>query len=148
MSLLESHLDQGYCLTTDNCYTPPQLANFLVSHKTDTYGTVRKNRKDVPKCIQNKKLEKCEIVAARCGKVMIMKWQDKRDICLLSIVHNTEKVTTNKTDKDGNVISKPRVVIDYNETMGGVDRLDQHLQDYSITKKREKNIINKYFSIC
>lgn len=80
VSLLEPLLDQGYCLTTDNYYTSPQLANFLVSHKTDTYGTVRKNRKDVPKFIQNKKLKKGEIVAARRGKVMIMKWQDKRHL--------------------------------------------------------------------
>jgi len=85
-------------------------------------------------------LKKSEVVAARRGKVMIMKWQDKRDICLLSTVHNTEKATTNKTDKDGNVISKPKV-IDYNKTMGGVDRLDQHLHDYSITRKRGKKIL-------
>lgn len=79
---------------------------------------------------------------------MVMKWQDKRDICLLSTVHNTEKAPTNKTDKDGNVISKPKVVIDYNETMGGVDRLDQHLHDYPIIRKRGKNIIKKYSFIC
>lgn len=145
MTLLDPLLDQGYCLTTDNYYTSPQLADFLVSHKTDTYGTVGKNRKDVAKFIQNKKLEKSEIVAARRGKVMIMKWEDKRDICLLSTAHNTEKVTTNKTDKDGNVISEPKVVIDYNETMRGVDCLDQHLHDYSITKERGKKYYKKVF---
>lgn len=145
VSLLEPLMNQGYCLTTDNYYTSPQLADFLVNHKTDTYGTVRKNRKDIPKFIQTKKLKKGEIVAAQRGKVMVMKWQDKRDICLLSTVHNTEKGTTNKTDKDGNVIFKPKLVIDYNETMGGVDRLDQHLHDYPIIRKRGKKYYKKIF---
>jgi len=57
VTLLDPLLDQGYCLTTDNYYTSPQLANFLVSHKTDTYRTVRKNRKDT-KIYSKQKIEK------------------------------------------------------------------------------------------
>ena len=56
---------------------------------------------------------------------MVIKWRDKKDICLLSTVHNTEKVRTDKTDKDGNNIMKPKIVVDYNKTMRGVDHLDQ-----------------------
>uniref|UniRef100_A0A0N5CFA0 DDE_Tnp_1_7 domain-containing protein n=1 Tax=Strongyloides papillosus TaxID=174720 RepID=A0A0N5CFA0_STREA len=135
--LLEPLLDQGYCLITDSYYTSPKLSNFLVTHKMDTYGIVRKNRKYILKFIR-KKLKRHEIIAARRGKLIVMKYQDKRGICLLSVVHNTKKATTNKTDKDGNLISKPKVVIDYNVTMGGVDSPDQHLHDYSITKKGGK----------
>ena len=39
MTLLEPLLGKGYCLTTDNFYTSPQLAELLLSHKTDCYGT-------------------------------------------------------------------------------------------------------------
>lgn len=39
---------------------------------------------------------------------------------------------------------KPKVVVDYNETMGDVDRVEQHLADYpspiSPAKKEGENI--------
>lgn len=34
-------LKKGHCLTTDNFYTSPELANLLVNHYTDTYRTVK-----------------------------------------------------------------------------------------------------------
>jgi len=48
----------------------------------------------------------------------------------LSTAHNPEKVPTAKKDKEGNVIMKPKLVVNYNNTVGRVDRLDQHLHDY------------------
>lgn len=146
LSLLDPLLDQGYCLTTDNFYTSPQLADYLIKHKTDTYGTMGLNRREIlPKEIQQKKLKKGEIIAAQRGKVMVMKWRDKKDVGLLSTIHNTEQVKTNKNDKDDNIIIKPKVVIDYNDAMGGVDRLDQHLRDYEIIRKRGKKYYKKIF---
>lgn len=73
-------------------------------------------------------------------KVMILKWQDQETVCLLLTVHNPEKARTNKTDRDGNMVMKHKIVVDYNDTMRNADRLDQHLQDNSATRKSEKNI--------
>ena len=145
LSLADNLLDQGYCITTDNFYTSPELADYLISHKTDIYGTMRVHRKEVPSEMQKAKLKKGEIIAFQRGKVMVMKWRDKKDICLLSTVHNPEKVRTDKIGKDGNNIVKPKVVVDYNDTMGGVDRLDQHLHDYPVTRKRGKKYYKKIF---
>lgn len=50
-------------------------------------------------------------------------------------MHNTEK-------KDGAVISKPKLVIDYNDTMGAVYCLDQNLHDYLVKGKGVKNILS------
>lgn len=58
-------------------------------------------------------------------------------------MHNTGKLLTNKSDRDGNILMKPKVVIDCNHTMGGVDRLDQHLHDYQIAKKGGKKCYKK-----
>ena len=69
---------------------------------------------------------------------MVMKWHDKKVVNLLLTIHNPEKVPTTRKDKEGNAIMKPKLVVDYNNTMGGVDRLDQHLHDYQIVKKRRK----------
>ncbi|KAG8239462.1 hypothetical protein J437_LFUL019099 [Ladona fulva] len=46
-------------------------------------------------------------------------------------------------EKRGKSLVKPAVVIDYNYTMGGVDRVDQHLSDYPLPRKRSK----KYYKI-
>lgn len=145
LSLIEPLLDKGYCLMTDNFYTSPQLADFLVKRQTDTYGTLKSTRKEVPSEIRNKKLKKGDVIAFQRGKVMAMKWKDKKDVCLLSTIHNTHQENTSKTANDGTQIKKPKVVIDYNDTMGGVDRLDQHLHDYPTTRKRGKRYYKKIF---
>lgn len=145
LTLMDPLLDMGYCVTTDNFYTSPQLADFLVQHKTDTYGTLRINRKEVPSELQKKKLKRNEIIAFQRGKVMTLKWKDKKDVCLLSTIHSSDMVETTKTDKDGAKICKPQLVVDYNNTMGGVDKLDQHLHDYPVTRKRGKKYYKKIF---
>ncbi|XP_023228763.1 piggyBac transposable element-derived protein 4-like [Centruroides sculpturatus] len=143
LSLADPLLGKGYCLTTDNYYTSPQLADYLISCQTDLCGTVRTNRKGVPGVIRNKNMEKGEIVAMRRDKVMILKWQDKSAVALLSTIHNPVKVY--KEMRDGSVQSKPQVVLDYNHTMRGVDRLHQHLHDYSVMRKRGKKWYKKIF---
>ena len=145
LSLMDLLLDKGYCLTTDNFYTSPELSTILIEHVTDSYGTLRINRKGLPPLLKTEKLKKGEIVAFQKEKTMVMKWKDKRDICLLSTVHNTETIATHKKDADGNEIFKLKLVVDYNHTMGGVDRLDQHIQHYEITRKRGKKYYKKIF---
>ncbi|XP_023244129.1 piggyBac transposable element-derived protein 4-like [Centruroides sculpturatus] len=143
LSLADSLLGKGYCLTTDYFYSSPHLADYLVTVQTDFFGTVRVNRHQVPAEIQNKKLKKGETVAMQRGKVMIMKWQHKRAVTLLSTVHNP--VMVSKKTPAGRIITKPQVVVDYNDTMGGVDLLDQHLRDYPVERKRGKKFYIKVF---
>jgi hypothetical protein len=45
---------------------------------------------------------------------------------------------TKKKDKDGNVIKKPLMIIDYNHHMGGVDEVDQQLHAYHTLQKSYK----------
>ncbi|GFT74924.1 piggyBac transposable element-derived protein 4 [Nephila pilipes] len=42
---------------------------------------------------------------------------------------------------------KPKVVMEYNNTMGGVDRMDQHLTNYPVTKKRGKKYKKIFFHL-
>jgi len=41
---------------------------------------------------------------------------------------------------------KPKIVMDYNNTMGGVDSMDQNLKSFEIIKKRGKKCYKKMFS--
>ncbi|GLV54168.1 uncharacterized protein CBL_21012, partial [Carabus blaptoides fortunei] len=142
MTLMKPLLGKGYCLTTDNFYTSPGLADFLIQHKTDTYGTMRINRKDIPAEFKTEKLKKGDIVAFQTGKLCIMRWKDKKDVCLLSTIHRpdfTDIIKRNKT------IRKPKVICEYKNTMGGVDRADQHLTNYPVIKNRGKKYYLKMF---
>ena len=125
MHLMDQFLNKGYCVTVDNWYMSPELADVLIKQNTDIYGTVNSRRKDLPQGFSKGKLQQGEIQAFQWGKVMILKWQDKNTVCLLSTVHNaTTKVVKSRCGKE---VVKPKLVCDYNDTMGGVDRSDQEM---------------------
>lgn len=39
---------------------------------------------------------------------------------------------------------KPKAVVEYSDTMGGIDRVDQNLTNYPISKKGGKKYYKKY----
>lgn len=145
MSLMKPLLNKGYCLTIDNYYNSVELSDLLSLYRTETYGTVRANRIGLPRNIKNpKKVHSGYIKAYRKRRTMVMRWKDKRDVYFLSTIHGTNTVEIEKRNKK---LIKPKVAIDYNFTMGGVDRVDQHLSNYPLPRKRGKNITKKYFFI-
>ncbi|XP_040195336.1 piggyBac transposable element-derived protein 4-like [Rana temporaria] len=143
LSLLEPLLNQGYCVTTDNFYTSPELYEFLLKNKTDAYGTARANRRDLPCMFSKKKLKTGEMVAWQKGKMMAMRWRDKKDVCLMSTVHTTSTAMVHT--RGGKDVKKPQLVIDYNNTMGGVDRADQAMTFYPAMRKQQKKYYKKIF---
>ncbi|XP_044147115.1 piggyBac transposable element-derived protein 4-like [Bufo gargarizans] len=135
LTLLEPLLNQGYCVTTDNFYTSPELYEVLLQNKTNAYGTVRPNRCDMPFMFAKNKLKIGEMVAWQKGKMMAMRWQDKKDVCLMSTVHNTSTAMVHT--KGGKDVLKPQVVIDYNYTVGG----NQAITFYPAMHKEQKQIL-------
>ncbi|XP_072277513.1 cdc42 effector protein 2 isoform X1 [Pyxicephalus adspersus] len=133
LTLTEPLLDQGYCVTTDNFYTSPELYEFLLQHRTDAYGTIRLTGASL---FAKGKLKTREIVAWQKGKMMALGWCDKKDVCLKSTVHDAFTVLVHT--KCGKEVMKPQVVIDYNNTMGGVDRADQAMTFYPVMRKRQR----------
>ncbi|GBN38260.1 PiggyBac transposable element-derived protein 4 [Araneus ventricosus] len=151
MALLEDLLDKGYYVTLDNFYTSPELAELLLSHRTDVYGTLRPNRIGVPEEIKKSTLKKGEIVGFQKGKICVMKYMDKKPICILSTVHNTIIVEHDKKrkkthGKSERIVSKKlQAIIDYNLTMGGVDKADQCLSYYATVRNQQKKYYLKIF---
>ena len=70
---------------------------------------------------------------------MCLKWKDKRDVNMLSTFHTDEVVQKSRRSRrasDGTeIVSKPKVVEDYNQYMGGVDRSDQMVLYYGYTHR-------------
>ncbi|GBN94545.1 hypothetical protein AVEN_168538-1 [Araneus ventricosus] len=106
MTLLEDLLDKGYCVTLDNFYTSPELAELLFSHRTDVYVTLRPNRIGVPEEIKKGTLKKGETVRFQKEKISVMKYMDKKPICILSTAHNTVIVEQDKKRKETHVKSE------------------------------------------
>ena len=57
MNLVDLLLKKGYCLTTDNFYSSPELGYELIK-KTDMYGTVKKGREGLPVIFKELKLKR------------------------------------------------------------------------------------------
>ncbi|GBM57073.1 hypothetical protein AVEN_157036-1 [Araneus ventricosus] len=70
----------------------PSLADILVQKKTDIYGTLRSNRKDLSPGFAKEKVEKGQCIAYQRGKVMVLKWKDKKIVNMLSTFHDTSSV--------------------------------------------------------
>ncbi|GBN07079.1 PiggyBac transposable element-derived protein 4 [Araneus ventricosus] len=135
LHLLHRFLNRGFCVTVDNYYMSPSLADILVQKKTDIYGTLCSNRKDLPPGFAKEKVENGQCIAYQRGKVMVLrgKWKDKKIVNMRSIFHATSSVSVHSgTTKE---TLKPKVIYDYNFTMSGVDRCDQEMSYYPSTRK-------------
>lgn len=142
LQLCDELLERGYKLYLDNWYTSVPLIEKLCAHKTDVVGTIRKNRTGICEEVRETRIKKSEYVAKFKNKIMLLKWQDNREVYLVSSVHNDNIVEIQKR----NVIKKiPEVVADYNNKMGGVDMSDGIIIAYSTARKRLKKYYKKIF---
>jgi hypothetical protein len=142
LHLMEPLLEKGHTVWLDNFYNSPALASLLKHKGTDCVGTLKINRKGVPKAIRDAKLKQGEIIAQHSGPVTVMKWRDKRNVLMISTYHDTKMESYTKRGKE---IQKPACVIDYNKWMGGVDLKDQLLQMYLVERKRMQKWHMKLF---
>ena len=89
----------------------PTLADKLVDYETDTVGTVRAMRKDVPAKIKDTKLKKGKIVAIHRKKSVLLKWKDKKDVCVLSTLCDDSMV--NVKSRHGNEKTKSSGILQF-----------------------------------
>jgi hypothetical protein len=133
LHLVEPLLGKGHTVWLDNFYNSPALARLLKDKGTDCVGTLKINRKAVPKKVKDAKLNRGEIIAQHSGPVTVMKWRDKRNVVMISTYHDAEMQSVTKRGKE---TKKPVCVIHYNKWMGGIDLKDQLLQTYLVERKR------------
>ena len=138
LKLMEKLLDRGHALYVDNFYTSVPLAEALLNRKTLLCGTVRKNRKHLPKKVISTKLKKGQHIAEKKGLIVFEKWQDKREVLMLSTHHSGKMVESTRRSRLGNKKKKPESVLSYNTYMCGVDRMDQLMSYYSPLRKTLK----------
>jgi hypothetical protein len=137
MTLMEKYLQKGHTLWMDNWYSSPQLYDHLHENKTNTCGTVRRNRKGTPKF--SKKLEKGQTDSRSTDKMMTIRWLDHREMCMLTTPHSNTMRPTGKMDRQTKQpIVKPICVIGCNKNMGALDRTNMMIGSIECVRKSLK----------
>lgn len=144
LDLMDGLLDSGYELVMDNWYSSPTLMKELYEKGTYAYGTLRSNRKQVPRGIKHndntgRVLKKGECQYFTCPPVLTGCWCDKNHIVFCSNKHEDFVLQeTGKQTHNGDPIYKPGPIMDYNKYMGGVDLADQLIKYYHMERRSIK----------
>jgi len=69
MKLMDKYLNVGRTLCTDNFYTNVPLANKLLEQQTHLVGTLRSNRRGLPKAVTAAKLKKGKVIIIIINKL-------------------------------------------------------------------------------
>ena len=130
--LMKNYLDKGYRLFIDNFFTSVQLVYDLLQKATYVCGTLRSNRVNLPTQL-TEKVGAGEAKFWNCDNLVVTHWKDKRDVFAMSSMHGNDSVeiTNKRGDKK---TTKPKMISDYNQNMGGVDLCDQLVSYYSVSK--------------
>lgn len=112
MRLMRPYLLKGHYLFMDNYYNSVTLSQKLLDLKTHSTGTLRTNRKDNPKELTTKKLNKNEHIWVRKNKVYVSKWQDKRSVLMVTTSNHPKLIQI--TNRRGQKRMKPQEVTIYN----------------------------------
>ena len=133
-------LNKAHSLVVDNFFTDMNLGSDLLVQNTYLTGTVRRNRRGVPKKVVAKKLPPMEQFAMRSGERLVVSWREKQSQKKSVLLYSTccgcsmENVTTSRHRQK----TKPAVVSYYNQFMGGVDMSDMMLYCYLDERKSLK----------
>ena len=148
ISLASDYFMEGRVLYIDNFYTTPRLCKYLLEHGMYTVGTVRTNRKFFPKELARADIPRGTPLFYVCEEqeVLAVKYRSHLDksngqpkvVHVLTTKHTNAVGPTKKKDKAGDVVKKPKCIIDYNHHMGGVDLVDQQLHHLNIIRKSYK----------
>ena len=140
LQLMEGLLREGRTLYVDNFYSSVVLAKTLLDKSTYVCGTLRSNRRFIPKEVTSKKLKKGEVVGKQSNDgIKVMKWKDKRDVLRLTTVpEHTAELSITRDKKNDRDVMKPQCVFDYNDAKKGVDYSDQMSSYYSPLRKTKK----------
>ena len=143
LDLLNGYQGKNHLLYVDNFYTSPELLIDLLKIGVYCTGTIRTNRKHFPKELlppnQSMAMGNYRFATSEKFSLTAAWWKDRRDVFIMSSHHKqaTEMVLKQpKGLKDKTNIPCPSMIVDYNQHMGGVDLMDQHISYYSMSGRK------------
>ena len=112
VSLLTGLMDKGYSLYIDNWYSSIPLYTYLHQRGANVCGTIKKNM--VPTDIRNTPCPKGEQRPFRRNELLCVKFHDKKEMFLLTTMHEATTTAVRKRDQHNVEIQKPDCVLSYN----------------------------------
>ena len=80
--------------------------------------------------------------------MLALRYQDKKEIYMLSTVHKADTVNIRRRNRrEDKIIQKPKIIVDYNQKIGRVDKNDAIIGNYSCIRKCYKWYIKIFFSL-
>jgi hypothetical protein len=129
---LTEKLDAGRTVVTDNFFTSLELLRELRARNLGLIGTMRKNRREIPKEFTQSRNEIGSTVFGFNEDATVVSYAPKRNKCvvLLSSEHTQPEIDANT--------GKPHIILTYNAAKGGVDHLDQMCGAYTTRKRTNR----------
>ena len=144
LKLMDPFTGCGRTVTTDNFFTSVSLAKKLLARKTTIVGTIRGNKRELPKLAKEKK-DKMVRFSSKFYKsnyitLTVYKSKPKKKVLVLSSKHNSIEI-----EKSSKRI--PETIRFYNSTKFGVDVADQMARKYSVKSKSCRWPLQVFFNI-
>ena len=141
LHLAAPYLDKGHHFFADRYYSSIPLVQALEDRSSAFTGTVMRNRVGLPHLIrtESSSLRAGESMEYCCGRLLAVSWRDKsakQPVTILTSSCSAAKVTV--ATRRGESQIKPLSIDTYNQSMNGVDRLDQFTVYYSFVRKTRK----------
>ena len=145
MRLVEPIFNTGRNLTVDNWYTSVGLARELLSKKITLVGTIRKNKREIPKEFTSSTGR--ELYSSLFGfqkHMTLVSYIPKKNKCvlLLSTMHNDDSIDTTSAES-----KKPEIITFYNLTKGAIDVVDEMSAAYSTARISNRWPMVVFFSM-
>ena len=134
----------------DNFFSSPNLIKKLHADKIYGVGTVRSNRKNMPRFKPDKEMKRGDCQFLFSQDVVCCKWMDNRSVTMiatnvegcnsLATVQRRAKGAANKI-----TVNCPTLVKQYNSGMGGVDLMDQRTAAYRLDRRSKVRFYLRIF---
>ena len=138
---LTKDLERSFCTVYfDNFFNSPKLIEKLFQKNIYGIRTVRANRKQMPKMIDDKQMKRGDCEFLFSGNTMACKWMDNWSVLLLS--SDLEEINgilsvqrREKGSKIKSLVPCPKLVKLYNSGICVVDLMDQRTAAYRLDRK-------------
>lgn len=145
LELARTVCNLGVELYFDNFFNSINLLTKLKDMNIRGCGTIRSNRKNLPKFVSDKTMKRGDIQSFFSDGIAVVKWMDNRAVFLASNFIDPFEKTLVKRRVQGSAekinINCPLMVSSYNKGMGGVDLMDQRKVIYNIQCFESQTII-------
>ena len=149
MDLMEQYYHQNHHVYFDNFYGSPKFLKDLASKDTFAWETIHIDCGPFSDDFKYSKFANGDSIFIHEDNIVSVHWKDKRDVFLISSIHNNECADVPKRKNE--IISKPTMIIEYKAYMGGVNKWDQYLSYYSLGRKSIKwwkKVFFRLFEMC